>query len=35
VWIVAAVPAGFLLLTYHIVVLIYAELRKPLPAPLP
>ena len=31
VWIVAAVPAGFLLLTYHVVVLIYAELRKPLP----
>ena len=29
VWIVAAVPAGFILLTYHIVVLIYAELKKP------
>ena len=36
VWIVAAVPAGFLLLTYHIIVLIYGEIRKPLPtAPLP
>ena len=28
VWIVAAVPAGFILLTYHIVVLIYAEVRR-------
>ena len=29
VWIVAAVPAGFLLLTYHIAVLIYVEIKKP------
>jgi TRAP-type C4-dicarboxylate transport system permease small subunit len=29
VWIVAAVPAGFILLTYHIIVLIYIELKKP------
>jgi TRAP-type C4-dicarboxylate transport system permease small subunit len=28
VWIVAAVPAGFLLLTYHVAVLIYAEVKK-------
>jgi TRAP-type C4-dicarboxylate transport system permease small subunit len=28
VWIVAAVPAGFILLTYHIAVLIYVELKK-------
>jgi TRAP-type C4-dicarboxylate transport system permease small subunit len=28
VWIVAAVPAGFIMLTYHMVVLVYAELRK-------
>jgi TRAP-type C4-dicarboxylate transport system permease small subunit len=31
VWIVAAVPAGFVLLTYHIAVLIYAEMKRPLP----
>ena len=29
-WTVAAVPAGFLLLTYHVVVMIYAELARPL-----
>jgi TRAP-type C4-dicarboxylate transport system permease small subunit len=29
VWIVAAVPAGFLLLTYHMIVLVYVELRRP------
>jgi TRAP-type C4-dicarboxylate transport system permease small subunit len=28
VWIVAAVPAGFVLLTYHLIVLIYGELKK-------
>lgn len=31
VWIVAAVPAGFILLTYHMIVLVHAELRKPAP----
>jgi TRAP-type C4-dicarboxylate transport system permease small subunit len=29
VWIVAAVPAGFVLLTYHMIVLIYAEVKRP------
>jgi TRAP-type C4-dicarboxylate transport system permease small subunit len=29
VWIVAAVPAGFILLTYHMIVLVFAELRRP------
>ena len=29
VWIVAAVPAGFILLTYHVLVLVYVELKKP------
>ncbi len=29
VWIVAAVPAGFILLTYHAIVLVYVELRRP------
>ena len=29
VWIVAAVPAGFILLTYHMIVLMYAEVRRP------
>lgn len=32
-WLVAAVPAGFLLLTYHAIVLLYIEVRRPLTPP--